>query len=208
MLQSSEISCPGLYLPLQSMTLTSQLDISYSPWMQDINWMFIKPSWISYVGSIHVLRAEGMILILCFNLQQKSLTEPCTIFALQYHLHTEEVVRSYISDVLKDFAKFKEKHLCRSLFLNKVSACQPGNIFKKRLRHRFFSCKFQKSFKNTYFVEHLRTAASNHIYLIVFQKLSDTQKTHSYLTVSIWHQNAFVQTNSALVKLQVPGSFQ
>ena len=45
--------------------------------------------------------------------------------------------------VLKNFAKFTRKHLCGSLFINKVA--------------QIFSCEFCKIFKNTYFEEHLST---------------------------------------------------
>ena len=45
--------------------------------------------------------------------------------------------------VLKNFAKFTGKHLCGSLFINKVA--------------QMFSCEFCKIFKNTYFEEHQST---------------------------------------------------
>ena len=35
--------------------------------------------------------------------------------------------------VLKSFAKFTEKHLCKSLFLNKVADQWPATLFKKEL---------------------------------------------------------------------------
>ena len=48
-----------------------------------------------------------------------------------------------IKDVLKNFAKFRRKHLCGSLLINKVA--------------QMFSCEFCKIFKNTYFEENLWT---------------------------------------------------
>ena len=52
------------------------------------------------------------------------------------------------------FAKFTGEHLYQSLFFK--------NLFKKkRLWHRCFSCEFCEILKNTYFEEHLRTAAPN-----------------------------------------------
>ena len=42
----------------------------------------------------------------------------------------------YKIDVLKKFAKFTRKHLCRK---------------KKRLQHKCFSVNFAKNFKNTFF---------------------------------------------------------
>ena len=50
--------------------------------------------------------------------------------------------------VLKNFAKFKGKHLCQSLF------------FKKQTLAHVFSCEFYETSKNTIFTEHLWTNAS------------------------------------------------
>ena len=46
--------------------------------------------------------------------------------------------------VLRNFAKFKGKHLCRSLFFNKVAGLRPATLLKKRLWHRFFAVNFKK----------------------------------------------------------------
>ena len=51
--------------------------------------------------------------------------------------------------VLKNFAMFTGKHLCRS----------PCNFLKKRLQGCFF-CEYCEIFKNTNFEKHLRTTAS------------------------------------------------
>ena len=44
--------------------------------------------------------------------------------------------------------------------INKVAALKACNFIKKRLQHSFFFYKYCKIFKNTYFDEHLQTAAS------------------------------------------------
>ena len=46
--------------------------------------------------------------------------------------------------VLKNFAKFTEKHLCQSLFLNKVAGLKFATLLKKRLWHRCFLVNFAK----------------------------------------------------------------
>ena len=51
--------------------------------------------------------------------------------------------------VLRNFAKFIGKHLCQSLFFNKV-------VFKKRLWHRCFTVSFAKFLKAPFFTEYLR----------------------------------------------------
>ena len=45
--------------------------------------------------------------------------------------------------VLKNFAKFRGKHLCQSLFLNKVAGL-PATLLKQRLWHRWFPLNFAK----------------------------------------------------------------
>ena len=50
--------------------------------------------------------------------------------------------------VLNKFTKFKRKHLCQSLFLNKVAGPRPATLSKKRLQHRCFpvtSAKFLRT---------------------------------------------------------------
>ena len=54
--------------------------------------------------------------------------------------------------VLENFTKFARKHLCQSLFFNKVAGLRP--------EAQVFSCEFCKIFKNTFFTEHIWTTAS------------------------------------------------
>ena len=46
--------------------------------------------------------------------------------------------------VLKNLAKFAEKHLRSSLFFNKVAGLMPATLLKKRLQHRCFPVNFAK----------------------------------------------------------------
>ena len=66
--------------------------------------------------------------------------------------------------VLGNFAKFTGKHLCQSLFFNKVAGQRPEacNFIKKETLAQVFSCEFCEISKNTYSTEHLRTTASDH----------------------------------------------
>ena len=59
-------------------------------------------------------------------------------------------------DALRNFAKFTGKHLCRSLFFNKVAA----TLLKKRLWHRCFPVSFAKFLITPFVTEHLRATAS------------------------------------------------
>ena len=47
-------------------------------------------------------------------------------------------------------AKFTGKHLCRSLFFNKVAGLRPASLLKKRLQHRCFPVKFAKFLKTPF----------------------------------------------------------
>ena len=49
--------------------------------------------------------------------------------------------------VLRNFAKFTGKHLCQSLFLNKVAGLRPAILLKKR---QVFSCEFCEISKTTF----------------------------------------------------------
>ena len=57
-------------------------------------------------------------------------------------------------EFLKNFTKFKGKHLYWSLFLNKDSGLRPATLLENRLQQKGFSCEFCKNFKNTFFTEH------------------------------------------------------
>ena len=46
--------------------------------------------------------------------------------------------------VLRNFAKFTGKHLCQSLFFNKVAGLRSATLLKKRLWHRCFPVNFAK----------------------------------------------------------------
>ena len=71
-------------------------------------------------------------------------------------LRIEAVTRSlFQKGVLKNFANFRRKHLCRSLILKNVGGFKSGILTKKKLRHKYFPVNFSKIFKNTYFVENL-----------------------------------------------------
>ena len=59
--------------------------------------------------------------------------------------------------VLKYFAKFTGRHLCRSHFFNKVAGLQPARL--KETPPQVFSCEFCEISKNTFHTEHLRTIA-------------------------------------------------
>ena len=65
----------------------------------------------------------------------------------------------YKKGVLKNFAKLTGKHLCQSLFFNKV-AVLGLQLYQKETLAQVFSCKFCEISKNTFFYKILPMAAS------------------------------------------------
>ena len=57
--------------------------------------------------------------------------------------------------VLRNFTKFTGKHLCQSLFFNKVAGLRLATLLKKRLWHRCFPVNFVKFLRTPFFIEHL-----------------------------------------------------
>ena len=57
--------------------------------------------------------------------------------------------------VLENIAKFTGKHLCQSLFFNKVVGLRDATLLKKETLAQVFSCEVCEIFKNTFFIEHL-----------------------------------------------------
>ena len=62
----------------------------------------------------------------------------------------------YKKDVFRNFAKFKGKHLCKSLFFNKVAGLRPATLLKKRLWHRYFPVNFAKFLRTPFLTEYLQ----------------------------------------------------
>ena len=58
-------------------------------------------------------------------------------------------------DFLRNFVKFTGKHLCQSLFFNKVAGLRPATLLKKRLWHRCFPVNLTKFLRTPFFIKHL-----------------------------------------------------
>ena len=57
--------------------------------------------------------------------------------------------------VLRNLTKFTGKHLCQSLFLNKVAGLRPATLLKKRLWYKCFPVNFVKFLRTPFYIEHL-----------------------------------------------------
>ena len=62
----------------------------------------------------------------------------------------------YKNSALKNLAQFTGKHLCQSLFFDKVAGISPATLLKKNLCHRCFPVYFATPFS----IEYLWTTAS------------------------------------------------
>ena len=75
------------------------------------------------------------------------------IFFLSYRSSRPNVFCK--NGVLENFTKFTWRHLCQSLFFNKVAGLSPATLLKKRLWHRCFPVNFVKFLRTPFFTEHL-----------------------------------------------------
>ena len=68
------------------------------------------------------------------------------VFAItiQMTIRSSHQRSSVKNGVLRNFAKFRGKHLCQVLIFNKVAGPEPETLFKKRLWHRCFPLNFAK----------------------------------------------------------------
>ena len=62
--------------------------------------------------------------------------------------------------VLRNFVQFTGKHLCQSLFFDKVEGLKPTNVLEKRLWHSCFPVNCAKFLRTPLLTEHLLATAS------------------------------------------------
>ena len=62
--------------------------------------------------------------------------------------------------VLRNFAELTGKHLCQSLFFNKVAPLGPATLLKKDTLAQVLCCEFCEISRNTFSAEHLQTTPS------------------------------------------------
>ena len=93
------------------------------------------------------------ILFLVFNVQRRPFVRERTIETRIYRNSRPEVFCK--KGVLRNFVKFTRKHLCQSLFLNKITGLRPVTLLEKRLWRRCLSVNFAKFLRTPFFTEHL-----------------------------------------------------
>ena len=77
-----------------------------------------------------------------------------------YFVHFESIKfrssRSQMSFKIKNFAIFRGKHLCWSLFVIKFPACKPANLLKRGSNTSIFSINIAKYLRTAFFIEHFQ----------------------------------------------------
>ena len=118
---------------------------------------------------------------------QISILKPKFLITLQFRRSHREVFCK--KDVLRNFTKFTGKHMCQSLFFNKVAGLRPAILLKRRLWHRSFPVNFAKFLRIIFLTEHFR-----------WLLLSIVIRSSSKLRLEI----AFAKINSAKLEFLCP----
>ena len=103
---------------------------------------------------------KRLILHVSDGIISGKITGGCSVFSLKkefccYRFRSSHRTCSTKKGVLRNSAQFTGKHLCQSIFFNKV----PTNLLKKTLV-QVFSCKLCETSKNNFCIEHLSMTAS------------------------------------------------
>ena len=85
------------------------------------------------------------------------------IFKSQNHKARSSRPEMFCKKVYRNFAKFTGKHLCQSLFFNKVAGLRPTTLLKRRpatlskerIWHSCFPVNFEKFLRTPFVSEHL-----------------------------------------------------
>ena len=96
-----------------------------------------------------ITKAFIVCLVMCEVLITESVAQRCSV----------KKVFLEKKGVLRNFAKFPGKHLCQSLFFNKVVGLRPATLLKNTLT-KVFSCEFCEISNSTFFYRTAPVAAS------------------------------------------------
>ena len=100
--------------------------------------------------------------------------------------------------VLRNFAKVTEKHLCQSLFFNKVASLRPTTLLKKRLWHRWFLWIF-RNFQEHIFLQN--TSGGCFWLWTLREKCPNTGKYGPEITLYLYNFHAVGDIKKYLTKI-------
>ena len=112
------------------------------------------------------------------------------------------MVRSSLPEVfckkgdLRNFVKCTEKHLCQSLFFNKVADLNPAILFKKRDWHKCFTVNFTKFLRTPF----LQNTSSGCFWMVLEIFTSIFCSIHMELTI---HSFLFCHSNGVFNKKEI-----
>ena len=110
--------------------------------------------------------------------------------------------------ILRNFGKFTGKHLCQSLYFNKVASLRPATLFKKRLWHRCFPVNFAKFLKTLFFTEHLWWLLLNHLAISSSNNLKNISNFEGWrLTLAASKKTSSLQVYLAKCELTCANSW-
>ena len=141
--------------------------------MKELSNKELKCTFLLILFAYKCLRMKGLL-----EVKQKFLNNQETYYCLptQYkppnYIHfTRSNYAKVFSEkgVLKKFAKFTGKHLCWSLFFNKVPSLRSATLLKKRLQHRCLPGNFVK-FLGTLFLRNTSVGCFCHTSLFMVQQ--------------------------------------
>ena len=72
--------------------------------------------------------------------------------------------------VFRNFAKFIGKHLCQSLFFNKVAGLRPATLLKKKLWQRYFPVNFAEFLRTPFLQNTSRRLLLNNRAKVIYVK--------------------------------------
>ena len=99
--------------------------------------------------SLEIQNVSCYILLLTWTF--KKLSENFT-FKYKYQVSVKQPPEMfYKKSVLRNSTKFTGKHLCQSLFFNKVADLSPATLLKNRFWHRCFLVNFVKFLRTPFY---------------------------------------------------------
>ena len=98
--------------------------------------------------------------------------------------------RSSEKGTLRNCAKFPGKHLCQSLFFNKVAGLRPATLLKNSLWHRCFPANFAKFPRTPFLTEHLQC--------LFFSVQTQTEMVEEWWSERLYCHMYFPQNNQFL----------
>ena len=102
----------------------------------------------------------------------------------------------YKKGVLKNFTKFRRKHLCQSLFFSKVADLRPATLLQKILWHMYFPVNFARFLRIFFFTEHLQTTTSGHSWVVALRCCEIEYPNHTF-------GKSLIQAANSLVSRQI-----